>query len=106
MWFTYFHSEKIPGAIERYGKEVERIIGVIDNHLKKQGTEYLVGNKYTYADLSFIPWFKLAPAAMENQEAHGKWAEQYPKFGAWWKKISTRPASEKTIKDWDAAKAS
>lgn len=53
-WFRNFHSEKIPSAIERYDNEIKRVFGVLDSVLSKQ--KYLVGNKVTIADLSFIMW--------------------------------------------------
>jgi len=53
-WFQRHHSEKIPSAIERYNNEIRRVFGVLDGVLTKQ--KYLVGDKATIADLSFIPW--------------------------------------------------
>lgn len=53
-WFRNYHSEKIPSAIERYNDEIKRVFGVLDSVLSKQ--KYLVGDKVTIADLSFIPW--------------------------------------------------
>lgn len=38
--------------------------GVVDAHLKKSGGEWLVGEKCTYADLAFVPWYWLCPAIM------------------------------------------
>ncbi len=35
-WFRMFHAEKIPSAIERYAKEVNRVTGVLETHLAKQ----------------------------------------------------------------------
>ena len=53
-WFQNYHAEKIPSAIERYNNEIKRVFGVLEEVLSKQ--EYLVGDKVTVADLSFIPW--------------------------------------------------
>ena len=53
-WFQNYHAEKIPSAIERYNNEIKRVFGVLDGVLSKQ--KYLVGDKVTIADLSFIPW--------------------------------------------------
>ena len=47
------HPEKIPSAIERYEKELKRVLGVLESVLSKQ--EYLVGNKVTIADISLVP---------------------------------------------------
>ena len=54
MWFQKAHPEKIPSAIERYNNEIKRVFGVLDAVLSKQ--KYLVGDKVTIADLSFVPW--------------------------------------------------
>ncbi|KAF2219590.1 glutathione S-transferase [Elsinoe ampelina] len=99
MWFTYYHSEKLPSAIERYEKEIKRVVGVIDMHLKSTGSEYLVGNKYTYADLSFIPWFNLVPYALQQPEVEKEFEKDYPTYYAWWKKVKGRPAITKTLND-------
>jgi glutathione S-transferase len=51
-------------VLERYGNEIWRVTGVLDAHLKKVEGEWLVGDKCTYADLSFVPWYWLCPAIM------------------------------------------
>ncbi|EJT97672.1 glutathione S-transferase C-terminal-like protein [Dacryopinax primogenitus] len=52
-WFAkYTPDEKVPQAIERYKKETEHIMGVLESVLSKQ--EWLVGGKITIADISFI----------------------------------------------------
>jgi len=53
-WFQHYHSEKVPSAVERYNNEIRRVLGVLDSVLSNQ--KYLVGDKVTIADLSFIPW--------------------------------------------------
>ena len=63
-WFTQYHSEQLPSAIERYTKEVNRVSAVLDGYLAQQKHKYgaagdgpwLVGNKFSYADIAFIPW--------------------------------------------------
>ncbi|KAF2163803.1 hypothetical protein M409DRAFT_37193 [Zasmidium cellare ATCC 36951] len=63
-WFKTFHAEKLPSAIERYVKEINRVTGVLDTHLSKQNDKYgkagngpwLVGDKLSYADVSFVMW--------------------------------------------------
>ena len=52
-----YHSEHIPSAIERYQKEVLRVLGVLDGVLSKR--EWLVGDKCTIADLSFVSYVHL-----------------------------------------------
>jgi glutathione S-transferase len=75
-----YHAEKLPSAIERYQNEAKRVSTVIDTHLKDQKTKYLVGDKLTYADLAFIPWFKLTFTWML---ADWKYKEELPVFAAW-----------------------
>jgi len=64
VWFTKYHSEQIPSAQERYYNEIKRVTSVLDGHLKKQpkGADgpWLVGDKFSYADLAFVPWQHLS----------------------------------------------
>jgi glutathione S-transferase len=103
MWFSFFHHEKgITSAIDRYRNEIKRVWGVIDRHLKKTGTEYLVGDKATYADLTFVPWDLLACKVTAE---HVKVAEEFPTFYAWHEKLKARPAVQAMIKAKEAAAA-
>ena len=54
VWFQKSHREKVPSAVERYNNEIKRVFGVLDAVLSSQ--KYLVGDKLTVADLSFVPW--------------------------------------------------
>jgi len=53
-WFLRLHPEKVQSAIDRYQKEVLRVWGVLESVLSKR--EWLVGDKCTVADLSFVVW--------------------------------------------------
>ncbi|GAM84648.1 hypothetical protein ANO11243_026470 [Dothideomycetidae sp. 11243] len=97
FWFTHFHPEKIQSAVDRYAREVDRVVMVIDSHLQQTGGQYLVGDKYTYADLAFITWFEISPRAMQNPNLFEDWAPKYPAFSAWWKRISGRPVTVKVL---------
>eukprot|EP01080_Neovahlkampfia_damariscottae_P012861 gene12861-7206_t len=52
--FNSFAKEKIPYAIERYTKEGERLLKVLDTQL--EGKKYVIGDEYTIADISIWPW--------------------------------------------------
>lgn len=52
-WFTRYHPEQIPSALERYKNEIKRVLSVLESVLSKQ--DWLVGGKPTIADLSFVP---------------------------------------------------
>lgn len=73
------------------------MIGVIDSHLKKTGSEYLVGDKCTYADLAFVPWhwLILARPHIMGEEFAAEWKEKYPLAWAWNERLNARPAVTK-----------
>ena len=55
MWFQRcHHHEKILSAIERYINKIKQVFGVLNSVSSKQ--KYLVGDKVTIVDISFIPW--------------------------------------------------
>ncbi|KAI0659280.1 glutathione S-transferase C-terminal-like protein [Cubamyces menziesii] len=91
-WFTRYHPEKIPSAIERYQKEIVRVISVLDSVLSKQ--DWLVGGKVTVADLCFVPWNEGALNMFLNGlevDVQG----QYPSFYKWHKALTQRPVVAK-----------
>ena len=47
-----YSEEKIPSAIERYQREIVRILGVLESVLSTR--RWLVGDKCSVADLSFV----------------------------------------------------
>ncbi|GAW10921.1 hypothetical protein ANO14919_002590 [Xylariales sp. No.14919] len=108
VWFSLFHPEKLPSAIERYFKEIERVRSVLDLHLSRQAGEkqgekvsdkdvWLVGDKCTVADLSWFIWEQIADFVMARAGAlieKGK----YPHYEAWYKKLEERPSAQQAIK--------
>jgi GST-like protein len=66
--------EKIPYAIDRYTKETDRLIGVLDRRL--QDREFLCG-AYTIADMASYPWtfsqFKRDPSVLDNFHNVSRW---------------------------------
>ena len=97
-WFTHFHSEKnIRSAIDRYSTEIKRVIGVINSHLQETGTSWLVGDKCTYADLSFIPWDMMLGFLMGDEAQ--PILEQNPHFKQWHERLMARPAVQKIAQD-------
>ncbi|KAL1606538.1 Transcriptional regulator ure2 [Paraconiothyrium brasiliense] len=82
-WFARFHAERIPSAIDRYVNEIFRVTGVLDKALQDNGTGWLVGDKMTYADLSFITWSSVAEGLLKQL---GKWEnfeERFPVYTKW-----------------------
>lgn len=76
-WFTKFHPEQLPSAQERYYKEIKRVTSVLEGHLQKQDKgqdgPWLVGNKFSYADLAFVPWQYIVQMASHSHETNRTW---------------------------------
>ena len=53
-------GKRVPSAVERYQKETQRVLGVLDGVLAKSPSGYLVGGKPTIADIAFITWNRAA----------------------------------------------
>ncbi|KAL8711978.1 MAG: hypothetical protein Q9220_003674 [cf. Caloplaca sp. 1 TL-2023] len=95
-WFANFHPEKIPSAVERYRKEIRRVVKVLDGILIDK--EYLVGDKCSYADLAFIPWSTLVPSLLGGVEKD-EIARDAPHYNAWMDKLTARPAVKKVLEE-------
>lgn len=93
-WFIHFHPEKnITSAIDRYNNEIKRVTGVIEAHLKKTGKPYLIGDKLSYVDLAWIPWYRITFGFM-MPDWNAK--EEFPVFYKWFEGLAERP-SFKTV---------
>ncbi|KAK4121286.1 glutathione S-transferase [Parathielavia appendiculata] len=58
-WFRHLHPIQVPPAIERYAKEVRRVLA--------SWTAWLIGGKMTFADMAFVPWnFRLSEVLMQS----------------------------------------
>ena len=96
-WFKKFHAEKLPSAIERYVKEINRVSGVLDGYLAQQEKEHgggagyngpwLVGNKLSYADLAFIPWQRIMPLMIDKEDYD---ENNFPHLKKWLDNMVTR----------------
>jgi len=93
-WFTFYHSEKLPSVIERYNKEALRVVGVLERGL--EGKDYLVGNRLTYADLSFISWNNFVLYGIEGVKEDFA-ANKFPQVKKWHEKLVARDAWKKTM---------
>ncbi|OCK81373.1 glutathione-s-transferase theta, gst [Lepidopterella palustris CBS 459.81] len=95
-WFSFFHVEKnLTSVLDRYANEIKRVVGVIDRHLKTQGTQYLVGEKCTFADLSFVMWDQSLPHLVPDFEIR----TECPHFTAWNDRVSARASVKKVLAD-------
>jgi glutathione S-transferase len=74
--------------------EIIRVTGVLDKGLISNGTGWLVGDKLTYADISFVTWSWIADGLMQQ---YGKPAlgDLFPEYGKWMQRMEER----ETVKD-------
>lgn len=87
-WFLYWHPERVQSAIDRYTTEIKRVTGVIDTHLTKAGTPYLVGEKVTYADIMMVPYYIMASHFWSDMIDLSQW----PAYYSWMERLLKRPA--------------
>lgn len=122
LHFRYFHSEKIPSALERYTDEIRRVYGVIEMALAERrealimeldtenaasystGTTpisqsrffdypvWLVCDRITIADLSFVPWNNVVDRIGINIKV------EFPEVYKWTKHMMRRPAVIKALR--------
>ncbi|AGO10261.1 AaceriABL195Cp [[Ashbya] aceris (nom. inval.)] len=122
LHFRYFHSQKVPSAVERYTDEVRRVYGVVEMALAERrealimdldsenaaaysaGTTpltqsrffdypvWLVGDHITIADLSFVPWNNVVDRIGINIKV------EFPEVYKWTKHMMRRPAVIKALR--------
>ncbi|SCV73388.1 BQ2448_7314 [Microbotryum intermedium] len=82
--FFRYAPEKVPYGINRYQNETKRLYSVYEQHLSEDN-EYLVGNKYSIADMCTQPWLVRPGIPLAD----------YPKLNAWVERIDARPAANR-----------
>jgi len=83
--FLKFNEGKAPYAEARYGKETQRLYGVLDKRL--EGRDFLAGD-YSVADIATWPW----ASRFEWQRID---LNDFPNVKAWYTRIAERPAVQK-----------
>jgi glutathione S-transferase len=102
-WFERFHHEKLPSAIKRYEDQVVRVFYVLN--LALEGKEYLVGDKCTIADLSFVTWDAQTPWFLGDKFESMEIPKKYPVYWAWKQRLLERPAVKKVLAEKAAVMA-
>jgi GST-like protein len=85
--FRLYAPEKIPYAIERYTKEVERLFGVMDKRLSDR--DYLA-EAYSIADIASFPWARTWKTLAQD-------IKKFPNVERWLARISERAAVKKGL---------
>jgi GST-like protein len=87
--FLLYAPEKIPYAIERYAKEVNRLYGVLDLQLQRTGG-FVAGADYSIADMAIFPWVRIWKAQQVPLDDFGH-------VKAWHDAVRQRPAVRRGI---------
>ncbi|EPY50433.1 glutathione S-transferase Gst2 [Schizosaccharomyces cryophilus OY26] len=95
-WFNFYHPEPVTSAITRYRNETKRVLD----------RDYLVANKCTIADLSFVTWNDLLPAIFGPGKNEFKeelpqldFEKEFPKTHEWHKRLIERPAVSTALRE-------
>jgi glutathione S-transferase len=75
-------------CIDRYQNESKRLYSVLEKQLQKH--DYLIGNKYSVADMSTFTWIRWSGRA-------GIPLHKFPKLQKWMETIEERPAVQKGL---------
>ena len=97
MWFLLYHPEKIPSAVDRYVNEIRRVSGVLNRIL--QDKEFLVGDKFSYADAAFVMGYAIMFLFADKFNIE----TDFPFLHAWLERSRARPAVAKILQDREAA---
>ncbi|KAF2847382.1 glutathione S-transferase II [Plenodomus tracheiphilus IPT5] len=86
--FNRFAKERIPYGMQRYTGETERLVGILDKQLENH--DYLVGDKYSIADIASFGW-------IHGLSASGVDIDMFPNVKKWWARLLERPAVQKGL---------
>ena len=87
--FLLYAPEKLPYAIERYGKEVNRLYGVLDAQLARTGA-FVAGAAYSIADMAIFPWVR-------THKAQNVSLDDFPNVQRWYDALFQRPAVKRGL---------
>jgi glutathione S-transferase len=86
--FNRFTKERIAYGMQRYTGETERLVGILDNHLAN--TDYIVGNKYSIADIANFGWCNMLRFT-------GVDLDSFPNVKKWLERVQARPAVQRGL---------
>ena len=86
--FQHAAPEKLPYAVNRYRREIERHYRVLDKHLA--GREYIVGGDYSIADMSAWGWLGRAGRVLPGADDP---LAEFPNVKRLFDKVEARPAA-------------
>ena len=85
LWnFKIFVAEKLPSVIDRFAREGDRVLRVLDGELATR--PYLVEGGYGIADVMTWPWIRAAATKLDIA------LDRYSSLARWYAVIAERPA--------------
>jgi GSH-dependent disulfide-bond oxidoreductase len=87
--FLLYAPEKVPYAIERYGKEVDRLYGVLEGQLARTQA-HVAGAHYSIADMAILPWIRTHKAQQVD-------LNRFPNVQRWYGELMARPAVQRGL---------
>ena len=88
--FTVYAPEKIPYAIDRYTREVQRLLGVLDTQLAKHA--HVAGEDYSIADMAIWPWYGVLARGELYDAGEFLSVQDYKHVQRWAAEVAERPA--------------
>ncbi|MFZ0604034.1 MAG: glutathione S-transferase C-terminal domain-containing protein [Roseiarcus sp.] len=86
--FQHAAPEKIPYAVNRYRREIERHYRVLDRHL--EGRDFILGKDYSIADMSAWGWLGRASRVLPGSDDP---LAAFPNLKRLFEKVEARPAA-------------
>ena len=96
----YYHycPHSLPYCVNRYTREVCRLLEVLEKQLSAHGKHWVVGDMYSVADICIFPWVyalhEFYGGAVEHAFAK---MNSYPHVNAWYTRCRARPAVQKGL---------
>lgn len=87
--FLLYAPEKIPYAIDRYGKEVDRLYGVLNTQLSTTRA-HVAGLEYSIADMAIFPWVR-------THKAQNVDLAKFPHVERWYNALFERHAVKRGL---------
>jgi len=93
-FFAVRSSEKAPLAIDRFRKEGERLLRILETRVSKR--PFIGGAAYSIADIASYPWVEEARVAIA--ELLGEVFASSPAIADWLARVGERPAVKKGMR--------
>ncbi len=87
----FFAKENDPFALDRFIKEGDRLLTVLDRQLAR--SQYVAGDEYTIADIACYTWSRAATERLK--ETLGEKLDNKPHWHRWLELVGARPAVRK-----------